>query len=49
MILNVLGESKVVRRDVVLLTDDRNLRLKAHTRVVPTVPIATFMKMAQFL
>ncbi|KAL4223249.1 Smg-6 [Mactra antiquata] len=31
-------------REVVLLTDDRNLRLKAHTHNVPVKDIPTFMK-----
>lgn len=31
-------------REVVLLTDDRNLRLKAHTHNVPVKDIPAFMK-----
>jgi len=30
-------------RDVVLLTDDRNLRLKAHTHNVPVKDVPSFM------
>jgi len=31
-------------REVVLLTEDRNLRLKAHTHNVPVKEIPVFMK-----
>lgn len=34
-------------REVVLLTDDRNLRVKALTRNVPVRDIPTFLKWAQ--
>ena len=45
----VLGEATIVRRNVVLLTNDRNLRVKAHTRFVPTVNLLTFRRMAKFV
>lgn len=48
-IIRTEDDTSVVRRNVVLLTNDRNLRVKAHTRFVPTVDIATFMKMAKFV
>jgi len=35
-----------VQRNVVLLTDDRNLRLKAHSRHVPTLSMKMFLRMA---
>ncbi|XP_032220380.1 telomerase-binding protein EST1A [Nematostella vectensis] len=35
-----------IRRKVVLLTDDRNLRLKAYTRNVPVLPVPLFRRMA---
>ncbi|XP_065663378.1 telomerase-binding protein EST1A isoform X4 [Hydra vulgaris] len=43
------GDSRIVIRSVVLLTDDRNLRVKAHTRSVPTTDIVTFIKMAKLI
>ncbi|XP_047142553.1 telomerase-binding protein EST1A isoform X2 [Hydra vulgaris] len=43
------GDSRIVLRSVVLLTDDRNLRVKAHTRSVPTTDIVTFIKMAKLI
>ena len=33
-------------REVILLTEDRNLRLKAHTRNVPVKDIINFCKWA---
>ena len=36
-----------LHRDVVLLTDDRNLRLKAHVRNVPAKDIPSFLKWAR--
>jgi len=47
--IDTLDATGVIYREVVLLTSDRNLRLKAHSRVVPTVDIVTFMKMARFV
>ncbi|XP_065055550.1 telomerase-binding protein EST1A-like isoform X1 [Rhopilema esculentum] len=41
------GDSPVrLQRNVVLLTDDRNLRLKAHSRQVPTLSLNIFLRMA---
>ncbi|KAK2177834.1 hypothetical protein NP493_577g02021 [Ridgeia piscesae] len=36
-----------LQREVVLLTDDRNLRLKAHTRNVPVRNAPAFLKWAK--
>ncbi|GCB80876.1 hypothetical protein scyTo_0022090, partial [Scyliorhinus torazame] len=36
-----------LRRDVVLLTDDRNMRVKALTRNVPVRAIPVFLKWAK--
>lgn len=36
-----------LQREVVLLTDDRNLRLKAHTRNVPVKNAPAFLKWAK--
>ena len=47
MLLNFLGGGPLrVQRNVVLLTDDRNLRLKAHSRHVPTLSMKMFLRMA---
>jgi protein SMG6 len=40
------GDLRVVKRDVVLLTDDRNLKLKAHTTDVPVNTIPDFVRWA---
>ncbi|XP_070572544.1 telomerase-binding protein EST1A-like [Ptychodera flava] len=37
----------MLQREVVLLTDDRNLRVKAYTRTVPTRSIPDFIKKAR--
>lgn len=36
-----------IQRNVVLMTDDRNLRVKAYTRNVPVLTVPQFMKMAR--
>lgn len=36
-----------IQRKVVLMTDDRNLRVKAYTRNVPVLTIPQFRKMAR--
>jgi len=36
-----------LHRDVVLITDDRNLRLKAQARNVPVKDLNKFLKLAQ--
>ncbi|CAH1802167.1 unnamed protein product, partial [Owenia fusiformis] len=41
------GKRVQLQRDVVLLTDDRNLRLKAHTRNVPVRHIMSFSRWAK--
>ena len=40
------ADLRVVRRDVVLLTDDRNLKLKAHTTDVPVNTMPDFVRWA---
>ncbi len=37
---------RVVHRDVVLLTEDRNLRVKAHTNDLPVTTVNDFMQWA---
>lgn len=44
--VTVENELRVVRRDVVLLTDDRNLKLKAHTTDVPVNAMPDFIRWA---
>ncbi|GAB6029112.1 hypothetical protein CHUAL_004893 [Chamberlinius hualienensis] len=39
------GDFILIRRDVVLLTDDRNLRVKAHAQEVPVKDIPRFMSL----
>ena len=41
------GGAITLYREVVLLTDDRNLRLKAHTRNVPVKDLLQFMEWAK--
>lgn len=36
-----------IQRKVVLMTDDRNLRVKAYTRNVPVLTVPQFRKMAR--
>ena len=40
------GQTRHVYREVVLLTDDRNLKLKAHTTDIPVNTLADFIKWA---
>lgn len=40
------GQPRRVKRDVVLLTDDRNLRVKALSRDVPVREIPDFIQWA---
>jgi hypothetical protein len=40
------GDLRLVRRDAVLLTDDRNLKLKAHMTDVPVNAIPDFIRWA---
>ncbi|XP_045475193.1 telomerase-binding protein EST1A isoform X2 [Harmonia axyridis] len=40
------GEPRQIYREVVLLTDDRNLRVKAHSTDVPVRELSDFMKWA---
>ena len=41
----VLADEPIrLQRDVVLLTDDRNLRLKAHTQNVPVKTVPAFLR-----
>ena len=40
------GQMRLVRREVVLLTEDRNLKLKAHLTDIPVNKIPDFMKWA---
>ena len=40
------GNLRVVKRDAVLLTDDRNLKLKAHMADVPVNTIPDFVRWA---
>jgi hypothetical protein len=45
ILINILKADSIhLYREVVLLTDDRNLRLKAHTRHVPVKNIVSFCK-----
>ena len=40
-----LARSDVNRHTVVLLTDDRNLRVKAHAANIPVKDLSSFMKL----
>ena len=40
------GSGTTIKREVVLITCDRNLRIKAHLRRVPTCPMRPFLKWA---
>ena len=40
------GGGRVVRRDVVLLTEDRNLKLKAHLSDIPVSKVPEFVRWA---
>lgn len=42
-----LDEAIRLHRDVVLVTDDRNLRLKAQARNVPVKDLNKFLQLAQ--
>ena len=41
-----IDKAVTLYREVVLVTDDRNLRLKAHTRNVPVKDLIQFMEWA---
>ena len=47
IIIFIDGGAITLYREVVLLTDDRNLRLKAHTRNVPVKDLLQFMEWAK--
>jgi rRNA-processing protein FCF1 len=41
----VADQPFTIRRKVVLLTEDRNLRLKAHVQNIPVVAVPQFLEM----
>ena len=43
---DIRGNMRVVSRDLVLLTDDRNLKLKAHTTDIPVNKLSDFIHWA---
>lgn len=42
--MNLSGEPRRLEREVVLLTEDRNLRVKAYARDVPVRELPDFMR-----